>query len=168
MPRMFSFRPAPPCPVLACFALPCPALFYSALSTLTRVKNFAPSFFVFNPVTFSLFLMKNKEMFFYFSLLVERHIFDEISMGFLIVGHTHSSIDQFFSVLCNAIEASKFIGSPMALHELYSKCSNDQRMIPKRQRQIRVEFDYVSAFKPYLNKNIMYYNVPHNFLFRCV
>ena len=112
--------------------------------------------------------MKNKEMFFYFSLLVERHIFDEISMGFLIVGHTHSSIDQFFSVLCTAIEASKFIGSPMALHELYSKCSNDQRMIPKRQRQIRVEFDYVSAFKPYLNKNIMYYNVPHNFLFRCV
>ena len=105
-------------------------------------------------------------MFFYVSLLVEESFFDEISMGFLIVGHTHSSIDQFFSLLSKAIERCSFIGSPLSLHALYSTCTNDLQMSVKVQRQIVVEYDYISAFKPYINKSIKYYQDPHNFLFR--
>ena len=107
-------------------------------------------------------------MFFYLSLLVELNLFEEITMGYLIVGHTHSTIDQFFSVLCKAIESCRFIGTPMALHHLYSMCSNDLRMKPKRQRQIHVEYDYVTAFRPYINKTVVFYNIPHNFIFRFV
>jgi len=70
-------------------------------------------------------------MFFYLSLLVELHYFDDISMQFLIVGHTHSTIDQFFSVLCKAIERARFIGTPISLHELYSTCSTQNRIRPK-------------------------------------
>jgi hypothetical protein len=34
-------------------------------------------------------------MFFYLSLLVELNLFEEITMGYLIVGHIHITIDQF-------------------------------------------------------------------------
>jgi len=37
---------------------------------------------------------KNKEMFCYLSMLIELMIFKEVEIGFLIVGHTHASIDQ--------------------------------------------------------------------------
>lgn len=54
---------------------------------------------------------KNKEMFFYLSLLVEEGHFTQICVNFLIVGHTHSSIDQFFSVLSRKIKAQRFVGT---------------------------------------------------------
>ena len=54
---------------------------------------------------------KNKEMFFYLSLLVEEGHFKQICVNFLIVGHTHSSIDQFFSVLSRKIKAQNFVGT---------------------------------------------------------
>ena len=47
---------------------------------------------------------KNKEMFFYLSLLIESHMIDEIYMSFLIVGHTHTILDQYFSVLAKVFE----------------------------------------------------------------
>jgi len=61
---------------------------------------------------------KNKVMFSYLSLLVEQDYFKEINVGFLVVGHTHSSIDQYFSVLSKAIQSKTFIGSPLALLNL--------------------------------------------------
>ena len=39
---------------------------------------------------------KNKEFFTYCAILVELGYFEEITVGFLIVGHTHASIDQYF------------------------------------------------------------------------
>jgi hypothetical protein len=42
---------------------------------------------------------KNKEMLIFNSLLVEMGYFTNVTMGFLIVGHTHASIDQYFSCL---------------------------------------------------------------------
>ena len=43
-------------------------------------------------------------MFAYASALVELGYFDAIDTNFLIVGHTHSSIDQYISVLSKAIK----------------------------------------------------------------
>jgi hypothetical protein len=40
---------------------------------------------------------KSKLMFIYLSWLVATGVFDKIKVGFLIVGHTHEFIDQFFS-----------------------------------------------------------------------
>jgi hypothetical protein len=59
---------------------------------------------------------KNKEMFFYLSLLVEEEHFDLIHVNFLIVGHTHSSIDQFFSVLSGHIKNQPFIGTHLMIN----------------------------------------------------
>ena len=38
---------------------------------------------------------------------------------YLIVGHTHNALDQWFSVLGKAIKGADFIGSVAALHKLY-------------------------------------------------
>jgi hypothetical protein len=52
-------------------------------------------------------------MFAYASALVELGYFDAIDTNLLIVGHTHSSIDQYFSVLSKAIKSAEFIGLPL-------------------------------------------------------
>ncbi len=39
-------------------------------------------------------------------------------MHFLIVGHTHSLIDQYFSVISKKIFKAEFIATPYALHAL--------------------------------------------------
>jgi len=57
-------------------------------------------------------------MFGYFSLLVESFSFDVVHVNFLIVGHTHSSIDQYFGVLTGAIKQTHYIASPLSLIEL--------------------------------------------------
>jgi hypothetical protein len=48
---------------------------------------------------------KNKETFGFYCVLIESWIFDEIEIAFLIVGHTHASIDQYFSVISKAIKS---------------------------------------------------------------
>ena len=40
---------------------------------------------------------------------METGLLDEIYINFLIVGHTHISIDQYFSVLSRAINRAEFI-----------------------------------------------------------
>ena len=57
-------------------------------------------------------------MFTYISLLIDEDHFDTIEIFFLIVGHTHASIDQYFSTLSNLIQSREFIGSPLALEAL--------------------------------------------------
>ena len=42
---------------------------------------------------------KNKAVFTFLALLVEIHMFDEIIVGFLMVGHTHTDIDQVCVIL---------------------------------------------------------------------
>ena len=61
---------------------------------------------------------KNKYMFMYLSLLVELAHFDKINISFLVVNHTHCSIDQHFSCFKGRIRESNFIGSPPALMKL--------------------------------------------------
>jgi hypothetical protein len=92
----------------------------------------------------------------YLSMLVETKEFDEIEMNFLIVGHTHCSIDQFFSSLSTAIRDASFIGSPLALINLFlEKRKRDPTLTQIAvARQIIVYYDFKSAIEPYLNKNI--------------
>ncbi len=45
-------------------------------------------------------------MFMYLSYLIETGILKEIEVNFLIVGHTHCSVDQYFSVLSRAVKES--------------------------------------------------------------
>ena len=111
---------------------------------------------------------KNKEMFTYFSLLVETGVFETIEVYFLIVGHTHGSLDQYFSTLSIANHDCQFIGTPMALQHLYQVCHKDEGNKPTVNRQLRTFYDYKEAFKPYLNSTVKYYQIPHCFLFKRV
>ena len=61
---------------------------------------------------------------------------DTIYMDVLVVGHTHSTIDQYFSVLASRINSTHFIGSPMALWDLFEQLEG--RLKPKINRKIEV------------------------------
>lgn len=64
------------------------------------------------------------------SLLVEAGIFDEITLNFLIAGHTHSFIDQVFSTFSAIIGKSHFIATPLALRYLLVQCTNAETTLP--------------------------------------
>ena len=89
----------------------------------------------------------------YLSLLVEMKRFVEVDMFYLIVGHTHCLIDQFFSTLSKAIHSADFIGSPLALCELFKQHPTAGPRISVI-RQISVVYDFVSAITPFLNTDI--------------
>jgi hypothetical protein len=61
---------------------------------------------------------QNKYMFGYLSHLVEQGEMNEIDVGFLVVGHTHCSIDQYFSTLSTFIKKQDFIPTPDAMRHL--------------------------------------------------
>ena len=106
---------------------------------------------------------KNKEFFAYYSLLVESFSFDIIEIAFLIVGHTHASIDQYFSVISRAIRQARFIGTPVALLELIRRCHNESWQQDAVIREIKVYYNMKAMFAPYLNRKIKYFNLPHLF-----
>lgn len=95
----------------------------------------------------------------YLTLVNLEGFFDTIQVNFLMVGHTHGPIDQYFSVLTNKLWDTSFVGSPMALQNLFGQCEN-----PLVNRQIRVHYDYKTWLEPYLNKAIKYIALPHVFL----
>lgn len=108
---------------------------------------------------------KNKEMMTYLSLLIETFIFDTIEMCFLIVGHTHASIDQYFSVISKAIKRAHFIGSPLGLLEVIRRAHEKTWIQKPIIRDLTVYYDVKTALAPYINTKIKHYQVPHCFLF---
>ncbi len=42
---------------------------------------------------------KNQCLLVFLSLLMRRDVFEEVKLGFLVVGHTHEDIDGYFSYL---------------------------------------------------------------------
>jgi hypothetical protein len=80
---------------------------------------------------------KNRFMFAYCSKLVEDGCVDAVFLDFLVVGHTHSTIDQYFSVLATAIRSAKFIGSPFALWTLFDKFEEKVRPAINRKIEVR-------------------------------
>ena len=96
-------------------------------------------------------------------MLVQQLHFEEIYINFLIVNHTHNIIDQFFSILSKALGRCNWIGSPMSLVNLFDVCHHDIASKPGVQRELRVIYDVVKAWKPFINEDIKYYNVPHCF-----
>jgi hypothetical protein len=94
---------------------------------------------------------------------VEEGYFDEIEVFYLVVGHTHNRLDQWFSVLSKAIHASEFVGSAIALHELY-KIAHSEKEISKRPSRVEMlhsYHDWAEYLTPVLNDKIKHYQVPH-------
>ena len=109
------------------------------------------------------------------ALLVELGYFEKITVGFLIVGHTHASIDQYFSCLRKLIRRASFIASPLALKHLFSLDKNvsesaksrlrSQYRPPLRQVQITFIRDYTAALAPYKSKLIKHFGIPYQWQF---
>lgn len=102
------------------------------------------------------------------ALLVELGYFETVTVGFLIVGHTHASIDQYFGCLRNLIGAATFIASPIALHHLFSiqpKSVDSSYRPPILQLRIHYVHNYKAFFGPYWNNNIKHYQIPYQFKF---
>ena len=114
---------------------------------------------------------KNKVLFGFLSDLVGRGVFEEIHTGFLMVGHTHEDIDQFFSVIsawlrkwetiCPDIEALE----NAIIAAFSSKSKPPPKIIRLHAPQI---FDYDSFYIPQLNEKLAYHSVPHQFRFKSV
>jgi hypothetical protein len=104
---------------------------------------------------------KNKLMFTYLSLLIERSDFTRIQVNFLIAGHTHCVDDQYFSTLSQKNKECEFIGTPMAMKHLFTlvKSSRSKYKPPLVQKQIEVVFNVWEALAPYMNNDIHYYQV---------
>ena len=119
-------------------------------------------------------------MFAYISMLVDNDIFDTVDVFFLIVGHTHASIDQYFSVLARLIFKCDFIGSPLSLHALlgreqyhnlsgaaWSKTDKEKsKSKPLLIRKLSVIFDLKTCLVPVVDMSIKYYSIPHRFQFK--
>ena len=101
---------------------------------------------------------KNKTMFFYLSVLVEKELFASINVNFLMVGHTHSSIDQYFSQLSRVIGQAPFLGTHLALHHLLK--THLQERPPIICRSVDVYYDCTQAWE---HSRYVYhhYNAPH-------
>jgi hypothetical protein len=98
-------------------------------------------------------------------MLVENHIFDEVLVNFLIVGHTHTSIDQYFSILTRRIREASWIGSPLTFLWLIQHAHNIG-FRPSVVREIAFIYDVTSALSPFINNDVKYYQKPHCFRFR--
>ena len=108
---------------------------------------------------------KNKEMFCYFSLLVETGLLSRVDLNFLIVGHTHCCIDHYFSVLSKNVHASEFIGSPLAIINLYATAHQNAADRLLVNRLIECTYNYKKAFDAYRVRDNHFINVPHSFKF---
>lgn len=73
-------------------------------------------------------------MFGYLSHLVEQGEMDEIDVGFLVVGHTHCSIDQYFSTLSAYLrENADFVPTPEAMRYLLTVAHTNPGMRPDKR-----------------------------------
>jgi len=108
---------------------------------------------------------KNQFMMGFMSHLVEALEMDWIEMRFLVVGHTHCSIDQYFSVLSNFISKCSFLPTPLALRYALSVAHDKRGMRPLVVKPLNTIFDYKAFYTGKLATDIKYTNVPHVFTF---
>ena len=101
--------------------------------------------------------------------LVDEGYFKSIEMFFLFAGHTHSPIDQNFSVVHRAIGRASFIGSVIAMQALFKIAHDMTNEKSKASRITEVVFmdiyhDYVAKYDPVINNLIHNYGGPHRYI----
>ena len=107
-------------------------------------------------------------MFAWVQHLADERYFDIVEIFFLFAGHTHSPIDQNFSVVNHAINRSNFIGSTVAMNELLKVAHDvtDQKNKNTRITEVinlDIYYDYVSYYEEVLNPLIHNHQGPHRY-----
>jgi uncharacterized protein YdbL (DUF1318 family) len=101
-------------------------------------------------------------MFCFLSECVEECYFSSVELFFLLVGHTHNILDQWFGVLSTAISKSNFIGSWMAIQEIYKIAHSDKHKArrPKEVHQLQFYHDWRKRYSRVMNQMIHNYSIP--------
>ena len=101
-------------------------------------------------------------MFCFLSHIIEDCYFDEIEMFFLVVGHTHNILDQWFGVLARAIRKANFIGSALAIHAIYMIAHQEkvEHLRPKVVHQLELYHDMRKYYGPLINHEIHHFGIP--------
>lgn len=115
---------------------------------------------------------KNRTMFAFLAFLVHSNVFCEIYVGFLMVGHTHEDIDQFFSVISSWLKkVGTICPDPQSLKEaIKAAFLNSKKLsscIPAVFDILPFDvFNYDTFFSSYINPTLCYYSKPHQFRFK--
>ena len=107
---------------------------------------------------------RSKTMLALISKLVEDNIFDKVQLNFLLVGHTHEDIDQWFSVFSKAVRTED-IWTVSQMLQLLGTMSEDQRVNPKIII-ITSKHDYTSWLNDHIDPELGFYGrgcVPYEF-----
>lgn len=64
-------------------------------------------------------------------MLVALRIFEEVEMGFLLVGHTHEDIDQIFSVIYGELKSRDVLTMEDMVAQIGKKIGGSRKKNPK-------------------------------------
>ena len=108
-------------------------------------------------------------MFAWIHHLIDEGYFRSIEMFFLFSGHTHSPLDQNFSVVGKAITKAHFIGSIIAMQELFKAAhdiTNEKSKVTRitETYYLMIYHDYVQKYDPMIDSLIHNYGGPHRYL----
>ena len=109
---------------------------------------------------------KCKTLFAFCDWLVATGIFDSIQINYLVVGHTHEDIDQWFSTFSKAVHKQD-IWTPNQMLELLAHMSEKDSINPKVVF-VTSRHDYASWLAESIDPQLGYYSrepSPHEFLF---
>ena len=124
---------------------------------------------------------KNQFVFAFFSIMVETKQIKTVELHFLLVGHTHCSVDQYFSVLSKVgrlikpinfdgithseslqkLALAHFIATPLSMEAFLAQAHGTLLQRPKVSRLLDVVYDFVGAMKPFICQEIKFFSVPH-------
>lgn len=105
---------------------------------------------------------KNRHVFAFLSLLVELNIFKKIKVGFLMVGHTHEDVDQFFSRISTHLKKNSITTFPKLLKAIPASFQRSDSMTTAQR--ITHIFDVRDWLLPHQH-SMSYHSKPHIFKF---
>jgi hypothetical protein len=108
---------------------------------------------------------KNRTMLAFLTDLVKRGVFLKVKLGFLMVGHTHEDIDQFFSVIAKHLRKIDVICADQpslfkAIEEAFAHWKD--RPVVKTFSATSM-FDYVEWYGQLIDPELHYFQEPHVF-----
>jgi hypothetical protein len=103
--------------------------------------------------------MKSKQFLAFCASLVERGVFQKVKLSYLVVGHTHEDIDQYFSVISRFIKhILKTIMCPSEFVAALRSAFSTPGCVPKCVEEIQYCYD-TSSLTDYLDPSFSRFNL---------
>ena len=107
---------------------------------------------------------KNKYMLAYASTLVDLGVFDEVTLSFLMVGHTHEDIDQIFSLVSAAVKHYDIV-TPQDYEDVVVRALEQAGHTNVHFEILGYQHDYKEWLLPHIDPFLKWYAKPHVFCF---